>query len=240
MRETISSSEREAPRYRRTVVGFSAALLLVAAALGACSSGASVDLSEPTRLLGRSEQVRIDAQLTGDHFNPGQLVAIRWDVTNERDEPIFVAEVVPRAFHDPGTGVVTIEIGSALPPEGAAKIARIASGERKSFSAGVRMPRAVAVRRDEPCVDSQQSGPQPPRQIRAELHFLRELPQSGRFSLTSDGVLQEAETAPELFDFWVERNESLTTNAIPIYWGRLRSSREEERAARDNCRPLFP
>jgi hypothetical protein len=32
----------------------------------------------------------------------------------------------------------------------------------------------------------------------------------------------------------------VTTNAVPVYWGNLRSSAEEARARRVECNSLFP
>jgi hypothetical protein len=143
--------------------------------------------------------------------------------------------------YDPAEGSIVIQIGSQLPPEKSAfRLITIVSAERRSFSAGVRMPRPALMPWRPQCDDAPLADRQPPRILRVEVQFLADLPESGPLSRSSEGQLLEPDDSGELFHLWVEKTESVATNAVPVHWGRLRSSSEEERARREACIPLVP
>jgi hypothetical protein len=231
---TTAARSSESQLLRR---GLLILLVLSFATVTACTSGGDVRLSEPKLLVGRSDDVRVDARVT-DQLKPGEMVEIRWELANHRQQPIAFAEVAPRAVYDPAEGMITIELGSGLPPDVPARLVRIASGERRSFSASVRMPRPALLPPKVRCDDSAPSGPQPPRLLRVDVQFLHELPESG--PLTATDQLLAPDTSDQLFHLWVEKTAGVTTNAVPVYWGNLRSSAEEARARRVECNSLFP
>src|SRR5215212_6479201 len=90
-----------------------AAVLLVFAA--GCASTKTVDFNEPRRVLGTENQVRVDAQVYGDHFSSGSAITIKYDVTNERPNPVAIADILPETSYDDETQTVTVSIGSEVP-----------------------------------------------------------------------------------------------------------------------------
>ena len=74
-------------------------------------------MSEPRRMVGTDNDVRVDAEIYGDTLTPGINIAIQCDVTNHRSTTILVADLIPQASYDPETQMVTVDLGSEIPGE---------------------------------------------------------------------------------------------------------------------------
>ncbi|HEX8155272.1 MAG TPA: hypothetical protein VF698_19215, partial [Thermoanaerobaculia bacterium] len=79
---------------------------------GAACSSAPVDLDEPRRVVGTENNVRLDAEVFGERMNSGTTIGIKYDITNQRNEPIAVADILPETAYDAETRTVTIDLGS--------------------------------------------------------------------------------------------------------------------------------
>lgn len=181
----------------------------------ACAT-AKVDMEEPRRVVGTVNAVRLDAEIAGEQMRPGERVAISYEITNQRSEPIAVADLIPEVSFDAETHTVTVGIGSEVP--GMMLLPRllvIAPGERKTFatSAGMAfvLPRPLGSR-----------GASPVLHLRLKLNFLGDT--SGDFQ-TLIGIPEKSIADPKLadalFPLWLERNEVVYTNAVPMRWTTL-------------------
>lgn len=183
-------------------------------AVGCASTAPIVESDEPRRVVGTDNQVRIDAEVRGERLTQGMTLQFRYDLTNQRPEPIAVADIIPEVTYDEETQTVTVSLGSEVPGnELVPRLVAIAPGERKSFtsSARIRVPMARTTR--SPYVRS-------PRALRFKVNFLSgELtPFAPLLELTAKGT-HDPKLADALFPLWLERNEVVYTNSVPMRWG---------------------
>ena len=208
----------------RFVVPASAVLLF----LTACASTQAVDMDEPRRVLGVENGVRVDAQVGADHVTPGVRIPLTWEITNQRSTPIAVADLVPETSYDPDANVFTVTLGSEVPGnEMLPRLIEIGPGQKKAFSgtAGVRFvmpPGALNPIR-----------PLPAPGLRLRVNFLGDVEPFRRLVGLSENALADARLADALFPLWLEANEAVYTNALPMRWG---ASREEAPAASGRSR----
>jgi len=182
-------------------------LLLLAAA---CAT-APVNMKEPRRLVGTDNDVRIDAEIIGDQLSPSARLPIKYDITNNRATPIAVAELIPETTYDPETQTVTITLGAEVPGEQfLPRLTVIAGGAKKSFSSN------AAVKIVMP------GGPNPfmrfPNAMRVKLNFLGDPKPFRALIDIPERAVHDPKLAAEIFPKWVEGNESVYTNALPMRW----------------------
>lgn len=184
--------------------------LFLSLVVAGCASTSSVDMSEPRRVLGRESDVRIDAQIFGDVVTSGALIRITYEIENLRATPILVADLIPESHYDPESGTITVHIGSEVPGnEIVPRLLRIEPRESESFSTAARLnlvlpPNAPPFR--------------VPRALRLRLNFLNQTEPFEELIEIPEKVVASAELANRLFPVWVESNESVTTNALPVRW----------------------
>jgi len=188
---------------KRAVIGAS----LVLTAIGCASRPVRMD--EPRRVVGTENNVRVDAEILIDPN--GLAVAIKYDVTNGRNEAIAVADIVAETSFDPEARMVTVSLGSEVP--GARLLPRLVSvppGQKRTFSAGAQV--ASAIRRGSPF------SPQPAA-LRLKLNFLGDTTPFVKLLDIPEKAVADSELADALFPRWVELNEAVYTNAVPINVG---------------------
>jgi len=206
------------------------ALALVVAA--ACNSTApavssakpgSIDMKEPRRMVGTENNVRVDAEIYGEDMIQGASISIKYDVTNQRSSPILIADLIAQTNYDPETRMVTIDIGSEIPGEELLpRLISIPSGARRSFNTGahinIRMPL------NSPWTPK-------PRALQLRVNFLGETAPFVKLIDIPERAVHDRQLAAELFPKWVEGNETVTTNALPMRWQGPRLSGIEEAPA---------
>lgn len=188
----------------------------VAAALlaAACSTSQSSVSTTPTdasvdksfRVLGRDNDVRVEAKVLTNEIRQAATVAITYEVENLRKEPIAFAPVDPTVDYEPASRTVTVGLGSEIPdPETFPKLVRILPGERKTFTTGARIsvPPSSSVRLG-------------PRYLQLRFSYLDGtapfdplIASGGQPSGDTDG----------LFRSWLDHIAAVVTNALPIRWG---------------------
>jgi len=196
------------------------ALLLAAA----CSSTApptsaakpgTIDMKEPRRMVGTENNVRVDAEIYGEDLSQGTSIAIKYEVTNQRAAPILIADLVPQTTYDPDTRTITIDIGSEIPGEEfLPRLVSIPSGDRRSFKAGAQINIKAGV---------EGVGAPRPRALQLRVNFLGDSAPFVRLVDIPERAVRDPKLAAELFPKWVERNETVTTNALPMRWQATRS-----------------
>jgi hypothetical protein len=184
--------------------------------LAGCNT-AAVNMEEPRRVVGTENAVRIDAQVMGEYIQAGTPVVINYEITNERPTPIAVADIVPETVYDQETHTITVGIGSEVP--GASLLPRliaIAPGEKKSFTTKARLNFAMR-----PAGATQR-----PRatDLRLKVNFLGDTEPFRELIGISQVAVGDQKLADALFPLWLERNEVIYTNAVPMRWRVVREA----------------
>jgi hypothetical protein len=181
--------------------------------LAGCSS-IPVDMDAPRRVVGTESAVRVDAEIRGDELRPGTPVPITYEITNNRDRPIAVADIVPETSYDAESQVVTVNIGSEVPGEQLLpRLVEIAPGEKKTFTTSARIAFLSPASGGE-------GSPSPNLAygLRVKVNFLGDVePFRELIGITQKAVSDKAR-ADALFPIWLEKNEAVYTNAVPMRW----------------------
>lgn len=172
-----------------------------------CASSSRDDVDESARLVGRENDVRIDALIRNIDISAGSNVNLTYDVENLRTEPIAIADIVPEVTYDDETGVITILLGSEVPGnEFLPRLELIRSGETKSYSTGV----SLNVRSLSRTV---------PRSVRIRLTYLKDVEPFESLVEMTQKTLHDPELADEMFLPWVESVRFVDTNNVPLTSG---------------------
>lgn len=173
------------------------------------SFAAGVDMNDPRRAARREDDIRIDAQLVHDTVGSGSPVAAKYQIENLTDAPIAVADKVADVSYDPETLTVTLTLGAEI-PNGASlpKLVTIAPGEKKTLSGGGSLRVNVAAR-----------GPftTAPRYVQIRVSILRDI-SAFRDALQRQARNESVRITDELFGRWLDANDSISLNAIPVRW----------------------
>lgn len=193
---------------KRGVLGSSLLLVL----LSGCAS-APVDMTEPRRIVGTENAIRIDAQIAADHVAPGAQIPIKYEITNQRQTPIAIAELIPETSYDADTRLFTVSIGSEVPGNVMLpRLVEIAPGEKRVFNTSARVNQIMPPRNADPIVRAAPAG------LRLKLNFLGDTQPFQQLIGIKETAVADAKLADELFNVWLERNEVVYTNAIPMRW----------------------
>lgn len=186
-------------------------LLFAATLLAGCTASKPVDLTEPRRVVGTENDVRIDAAVYGDRLAPSMTLPIQYDITNHRDNTILIADLIPDAHYDPETLMVTISIGTEIPGEQfLPRLIPIAPGEKKSFRTAAKI------------VIMSAAGTNPwarrPNAVNLRVNFLVDPKPFQQLVAIPENAVHNPQLADTLFTKWVESNDTVTTNALPMRW----------------------
>jgi hypothetical protein len=200
-------------------------VLLVPGLVGCAST--AVDMAEPRRIVGTQDSVRIDAQVSAEQVSPGAQIPITYEITNQRATAIAVAELLPDTSYDAESHTFTVSIGSEVPGNTMLpRLVVIEPGEKKTFSTMARIIYAAPPRGDP-------QGP-PAASFRLKLNFLGDTEPFRELIGIKEVAVADAKLADTLFPLWLESNEVVYTNAIPMRW----MSRSRETGSPDRRAPL--
>ena len=178
--------------------------------LVACSSTKPVNMSEPRRVVGTESDVRVDAEVYGDRLGPSVTVPLKYDITNHRQTTILVADLIPESTYDPDTHMVTISIGSEIPGEQfLPRLIPIRPGERKSFSTAAHI--VIVANTASPWIPR-------PNALRLKINFLGDPKPFEKLISIPEKSIHDPVLAAQLFPKWVEGNETVFTNSLPMRW----------------------
>ena len=164
-------------------------------------------------MLGTESDVRLDAEITGDTLTTSVQLPITYIVTNNRPTPIGIAELVPESSYDPDTRLVTVSLGSEVPGEQfLPRLILVSPGEKKSFAVAARISIPMSGGTPSPFVPV-------PSGIQLKLNFLGDLKPFAQLVGIPERAIQDPKLAADLFPKWVEGNETLVTNVLPMRWG---------------------
>jgi hypothetical protein len=186
---------------------------VVAAFLTACASSHAIDMSEPRRVLGTADGVRVDALVHGDQIVPGARVPITWEITNQRSSSIAIADLIPETSYDDEASMFTVTIGSEVPGnELLPRLVEIAPGEKKAFSGTASLKFILPPRAPDPL------RPPPSAELRLKINFLGETAPFRQLIGIAETAIADKALADALFPLWLEHNEALYTNSLPMRW----------------------
>jgi hypothetical protein len=165
-------------------------------------------MDDPRRVVGREDDVRIDAQLVQDTVSPGSPVGITWQLQNFTKTPVAVAWKVMAASYDMETRTITLSVGAEVPADGNMPlIVTIAPGEKKVFRAGATPSYNAAAMR---------TGGAMPAYVQVKVSILRDV--TPYASTPSGQPLTDAQ-----FDQWFESNDTIFLNTVPVSFSPRRS-----------------
>jgi hypothetical protein len=173
----------------------------------ACATTPAIDPSDSFRVVGRENDVRVDAQLYTRQIGPSSPVSLVYEVKNLSSHPIMFAPIEPTVAYHADSRTITVGLGAEIPvAEALPAMVSLVPGESRSFTAGAALKLAVpsAVRSAHP------------RFIQVRFNYLRD--PSGIEGLIDSGVMA-SEPSEGLFRTWVEHIAAVVTNALPIRWG---------------------
>lgn len=195
---------------RKPLLVVASVLLAAACATTTTKKPAPIDQAQARRVVGTENDVRIDAEVYGEQLAAAITLPLKYDITNNRPATIAIADLVPETTYDEETRTVTISLGSEVP--GATLLPRLIAirpGEKKSFSTVARVN--IMIPTETPLTPI-------PRQLRLKLNFLDDTTQFEQLIAMTEKGLYDPKLADELFPKWLERNETVYTNALPMHW----------------------
>lgn len=215
-------------------IGRSVVPLLAALAFASCASS-PVDLKESRRVLGTENDVRVDAEVWGDKLSQSTTVTFKYDVTNQRPTAIAIAELMPIASYDPDTQAVTIDLGSEVPGEQLLpRLVVIGPGEKRSFHAVAHVNILLPPNRATSPLTAY------PKALQIKLNFLNDPAPFEKLVGIPERSIHDPQLAAELFPQWLERNEVVLTNTLPMRWGSEESPMPNASRAGGRRRPGIP
>ncbi len=189
---------------------------------------ARVDMNDPKRALALDDDIRIDAQLADDTIGSGSSVNITFQVQNNTRQPVALATKVCDSSYDPETQTVTVSIGAEIPAGPTMPhLSVIKPGETRTFTALAPVQIVLPAVRS-PFIAY-------PRYVQVMVSVLRDI------TPFADLIAQQRDTAqpplPDtLFETWIQNNDAIFLNAIPVHWKAGRSPAEQNGA--DLARPV--
>jgi len=175
-----------------------------------CTSTKPVDMKEPRRVVGTESDVRVDAEFYSDRLGPNVTLPMKYDVTNHRNTTILIADLLPDAAYDPETHMVTVSIGSEIPGEQfLPRLIPIRPGERKSFTTAAHV--VIVANPASPWIPR-------PNALRLKVNFLSDPTAFAKLIAIPERAIHDPALAAQLFPKWVEGNESVITNTLPMRW----------------------
>ena len=187
--------------------------LLVAAA----ASAAHVDMNDPRRALGREDNIRIDAELLQQSLSPSSAISVTYQVENLTAGTIGVADKISDVTFDPDTATVTFEIGAEVPTGTTMPhVVTIGPGQKRVLMAGGILHVAVPRQRT--------PWSAVPRYVQIKVNVLRDVtPFEVLLAQQAKAAVAPA-LSGDLFEKWVDVNDAVFLNSIPVRW----SGRDEQ------------
>jgi hypothetical protein len=172
---------------------------------------AHVDMTDPRRALGREDDIRVDAQLVDDSVSSGSPVGVTYQIQNLGTTPVAVAGKICDVSYDIDSQTITVSAGSEVPEDGEMpRLVTIAPGEKKTFTCGAVLHVTTPATRSPFTVV--------PQFVQIKVNVLRDLTPFASLIDQQGRSAAPIELSDALFDQWLESNDTILLNAIPIHF----------------------
>lgn len=182
------------------------------------SYAAHVDMKDPKRALGREDNIRVDAQLFDDNLASNSPIAVVYQVQNLSRNFIAIADKVCDSNYDPDARTIVVSIGAEVPANTTMPhLVTIAPGEKKVLRAAT-TPHVLTAGVRSPFRSE-------PRYVQIKVNILRDAkPFEPLIEAQNRAPQTPVPLADKLFDSWLDTNDAIDLNAIPVEWTGRRAS----------------
>jgi len=182
---------------------------LVIALLSAGGHGATVDMNDPRRAVGSEDDIRVDAQLMGDFVSAHSAIAVTVQIQNFSSRTVGVVDKVCEASYDSDSRLITLSVGSEVPRDGEMpRLVAIRPGEKRTFTVGaVLRVTAIPLRTTRAAV---------PGFVQIKVNVLRDVAPFVALMDRQSGTNLAIELNDEQFEQWLNTNQSILLNVIPV------------------------
>lgn len=186
--------------------------VLIVVLCTAAAYAAHVDMTDPKRALGREDDIRVDAQLFDDNLAANGPIAVVYQIHNQTQKFIAVADRVCDSSYDADSRTIVVSIGAEVPANTTMPhLITIAPGEKKVLKAGTTAHVLTAGVRSPFRAE--------PRYLQIKVNVLRD-------ATPFQKLIEQQNSAPQtpvalasnLFDRWLDTNDAIDLNAIPVRW----------------------
>lgn len=176
----------------------------------AAMAAAHVDMKDPRRALAREDNIRIDAELLQDTLQPNGPIAVTYRVENLSNAPIAIADRLSDVDFNPDDLTLTLTIGTeAVTTKTMPHLVVVAPGEKKTLRSGGTVHGVLNTHGPFAVV---------PRAVLICVNVLRDV--------TAFRTAIQAQQQPnavvavtnDMFDHWIDSNDSIELNALPVHW----------------------
>jgi hypothetical protein len=200
---------------------FPAIAATMAVLSAAAATAAGVDLTDPRRASGREDDIRIDAVILQEALTSSSGVHVTYQVRNQTADSVAIADRVTDTSYDADSQTITLSIGSEVPASGAMPhMVVIGPGETKSLTSGAMVRVTVPAARS-PFANV-------PRFVQIKVNVLRNLKPFERLIEQQQRAPQAVQVAQRLddslFEQWVENNDAIFLNSVPVRWETARNT----------------
>ena len=180
--------------------------------LAGAAWAAHVDMKDPRRALGNDSDIRIDAELMQDSVGSNSGMGVTYQIENHTSAPIAIADKLCTASYDPDTHTIVFSIGSEIPTtKTVPHLAVVKPGEKRVLTAGAVVHVAVT-NINSPFAPR-------PRFVQIEVNVLRDIqPFAEAIALQAQNNIPSIPLGDDMFDQWVQSNDSIYLNSLPIRW----------------------
>ena len=176
--------------------------LVVSTVFAATAAGAAtIDMSDPRRTVALEDGIRIDAQIGSEFVSPRARIHVTYQIQNLSSEPVAIAEKACDASYDSDSRTITISLGMEVPASAPALVV-ISPGQKRVFTGSA--PLRANIPELGPSFSNR------PRIAQIKVNILRDL------RPFSDLLKRPRPLTDEEFDRWLESNESIFLNPIPV------------------------
>lgn len=195
---------------------FAAAVLSFVAVAGRAAN--SIDMTDPRRALARDDDVRIDAVLVEDTVSSGSPVGVTYQVENLSSHSIAIADKVCDISYDIDSRTITLSFGSDVPKDGQMPhLTLIAPGQKKTLTGGAILHVAAAS-------TTRSVFASIPQYVEIAVNVLREVAPFEQLIAEQDHAARALSLTDKQFDQWLESNDTILLNAIPVHYSAPRTN----------------
>jgi hypothetical protein len=160
-------------------------------------------MKDPRRAVGREGDIRVDAVLSQETLTANSSLGVTYQVENRTNATIAIADKIVDVTYDSDERTVTFAIGSEVPQATMPHLVTIAPGQKRVLQAGG-LVRVAVSRERSPFRGT-------PQLVQIKVNVLRDVQPFAH-------VAAAQPISDALFDRWVDTNDAIQLNPVPVHW----------------------